>query len=346
MNYNRLVEISRPRSEKFDLKQLNLDNQTKSDIDTESLEDTVIVNNRKKPNTVVTSVKDTNKNNMKPPINTKQNLIVEDEIKEDEIINTPKIEPMVDSQVRSSLMLLKTKTRTRRSIIATQLTQSQEREHESDHENETERNDFKSNKTNKDLQPIENKGSNYNFDELEGSLPVETGPLYECPDCLRNFNEVPFHKHIKICAKVFQEKRKAFNSAQQRLEANPETKQILKSKNKSKNSNDNNYNIKTEAANTNTTSVPKWKSDSEAFRNAMKSARDIKVAQETGKPLPQYVSSAPDPSLVECPHCQRRFNAKAAERHIPVCNNIRAKPTSLKRGTGGGAALGNTTKRF
>jgi hypothetical protein len=29
--------------------------------------------------------------------------------------------------------------------------------------------------------------------------------------------------------------------------------------------------------------------------------------------------SAPDPSLIQCDFCGRRFNDKAAERHIPFC---------------------------
>ena len=37
-----------------------------------------------------------------------------------------------------------------------------------------------------------------------------------------------------------------------------------------------------------------------------------------------------------------RFNAKAADRHIPVCTNIRAKPTMLKRGLGGGGGVNGT----
>lgn len=48
-----------------------------------------------------------------------------------------------------------------------------------------------------------------------------------------------------------------------------------------------------------------------------------------------YVPSAPDPSLVLCPHCGRRYNAKAATRHIPLCANIINKPKFLKAGTGG-----------
>lgn len=85
---------------------------------------------------------------------------------------------------------------------------------------------------------------------------------------------------------------------------------------------------------------PLWKQQSLAFREAMKAARAVKIAQETGAPLPPVMPSAPDPSLVPCPHCGRRFNQKAAERHIPQCQNIKAKPSSLKRGSGINAANG------
>ena len=70
----------------------------------------------------------------------------------------------------------------------------------------------------------------------------------------------------------------------------------------------------------------KWKQQSEMFRQAMKSSRDVTKALESGAPLPPSVASAPDPSLIPCPHCGRRFNEKAADRHIPQCQNIKAKP--------------------
>ena len=41
--------------------------------------------------------------------------------------------------------------------------------------------------------------------------------------------------------------------------------------------------------------------------------------------MPVAAPSAPDSSLVPCPHCGRRFNENAAERHIPKCNDIKAK---------------------
>lgn len=38
-----------------------------------------------------------------------------------------------------------------------------------------------------------------------------------------------------------------------------------------------------------------------------------------------------NPDYVQCPHCNRKFNETAAERHIPKCQDIRAKPTMLKK---------------
>jgi uncharacterized Zn-finger protein len=86
--------------------------------------------------------------------------------------------------------------------------------------------------------------------------------------------------------------------------------------------------------------LPAWKAQSIAFREAMKAARNYSKAVESGAPLPPVQASAPDPSLIPCPHCGRRFSQKAGERHIPQCNNIRAKPSALKRGSGINAANG------
>jgi hypothetical protein len=83
--------------------------------------------------------------------------------------------------------------------------------------------------------------------------------------------------------------------------------------------------------------LPKWKRDHAAFQAALKAGRQVKAAQEAGLPLPP-----PPPSSHEhddrtaCPHCGRRFNQQAAERHIPKCNSISAKPKMLTRGGGGG----------
>ena len=81
-----------------------------------------------------------------------------------------------------------------------------------------------------------------------------------------------------------------------------------------------------------------WRDKSEQFRQAMRAARGVTAAIKAGvnpRDIPM-APSVPDPSLILCPHCGRRFNEKAAERHIPKCQDIRAKPTMLRAGGGRG----------
>ena len=84
--------------------------------------------------------------------------------------------------------------------------------------------------------------------------------------------------------------------------------------------------------------IPKWKKDREALRNALRSGRELEAAKANGTmhllPPPPPVEDEYD-DRVQCPHCGRKFNATAAERHIPKCNSIRAKPKTLVRGSGG-----------
>lgn len=174
-------------------------------------------------------------------------------------------------------------------------------------------------------------------------------PQHQCPDCLRSFNPIPFQKHIKICAKVFLQKRKAFDSAKMRVADNEELVKILKQKEREekkaqmqakKQQKNAPAAVEDQSAQAQADKAAKWKEQSKAFRAAMRAAREVSKAQANGDPLPPPMPSAPDPSLVLCPHCGRRFNEKAAERHIPQCQNIKAKPTSLRRGTGINSANG------
>ena len=54
----------------------------------------------------------------------------------------------------------------------------------------------------------------------------------------------------------------------------------------------------------------KWKEQSNAFREAMKAAREGKAAPPTA-----------DSSLIPCSFCGRKFNDKAAAKHIPFCES-------------------------
>jgi len=40
---------------------------------------------------------------------------------------------------------------------------------------------------------------------------------------------------------------------------------------------------------------------------------------------------AENPEYIQCPHCERRFKPATAERHIPKCKDIKAKPSRLKK---------------
>ena len=60
-----------------------------------------------------------------------------------------------------------------------------------------------------------NKNSNFavpEYDEPPMYDPQQNTNLFECPTCGRSFNEVAFSKHVKICKKVFVNKRKEFNA--------------------------------------------------------------------------------------------------------------------------------------
>jgi hypothetical protein len=109
--------------------------------------------------------------------------------------------------------------------------------------------------------------------------------LQQCADCGRKFNESSHKKHVKICKKVFIEKRKAFDSQKQRLKGTEmavsatTTPTIQSAKHSSHRSN---------------SALPKWKADSQAFRQAVKQARQVsaseKKSKETGIPLAQLSS--------------------------------------------------------
>ena len=140
---------------------------------------------------------------------------------------------------------------------------------------------------------------------------------------------------------MFIEKRKAFDSKKMRIADNPELVQILKKKEKEE-SKTRKRAVNPIEAPINVQEAPKWKQQSQQFREAMRAARMYNQAAAKGEDLPPPVISAPDPSLVQCPHCGRRFNEKAAERHIPQCQNIRAKPSLLKKGAGSGGGMQGT----
>lgn len=146
--------------------------------------------------------------------------------------------------------------------------------------------------------------------------------LYPCNVCGRSFNGEALKKHAKVCKKVFVNKRKEFNIKAFRAPEDALQFQQTAGKERGrdrpeKSSKDN-----------------KWRLKSQAFREAIRQSQCIKQAMDGKREMPAFQPTPVElDDRTQCPHCSRRFNSEAAERHIPKCQDIKAKPTRLMRST-------------
>ncbi|KAJ9526371.1 hypothetical protein QJQ45_009849 [Haematococcus lacustris] len=187
------------------------------------------------------------------------------------------------------------------------------------------------------------------------------GPMVQCYTCGRTFNQLAYGKHAKVCEKVFVKKRKAFNVAEARVAGTEAAKffDVKKGVPKSELQGRAGAGL-ARAAGPAATPAPgpasqrpgsgparaagqkmsKWKMQSEQLRQAMRANRMIAEAKERGQDIRTLKFEAASEELddrVPCPHCGRKFAQLTAERHIPACKNIKAKPTFQKAKAGTGA---------
>jgi len=176
--------------------------------------------------------------------------------------------------------------------------------------------------------------------EKEAEIPEEgeVGELIECHGCGRKFREEALQKHAKACKKVFQSKRKAFDTKKKRIidsehamlqkqgeyeeKNNPKLKQIKMKKNVN------------------------WKKQSEMLRDvaaANKTGADFmkknsgNVMQVSGKNnaksnvVPSY-----NDDLTFCNLCERKYNEEAYKKHLNHCqkkdreNKMKGKSSNSK----------------
>jgi hypothetical protein len=76
-----------------------------------------------------------------------------------------------------------------------------------------------------------------------------------------------------------------------------------------------------------------------AARNAAKGGGQSEVVS-----APPKDPNAVPFGMVKCPYCSRNFSEESGSRHIPACKNTKAKPTMLKKGTGGSAGTARLGK--
>ncbi|XP_033091087.1 zinc finger C2HC domain-containing protein 1B isoform X2 [Trachypithecus francoisi] len=128
--------------------------------------------------------------------------------------------------------------------------------------------------------------------------------LFPCEVCGRRFAADVLERHGPICKKLFNRKRKTFNSLKQRLQGTdiPTVKKTLQSK-----------------------SPPvrksNWRQQHEDFINTIRSAKQCTLAIKECRPLPPPPPPSLNPDYIQCPYCMRRFNEAAAKRHINFCKD-------------------------
>uniref|UniRef100_A0A8D0EE68 Zinc finger C2HC-type containing 1B n=1 Tax=Salvator merianae TaxID=96440 RepID=A0A8D0EE68_SALMN len=123
----------------------------------------------------------------------------------------------------------------------------------------------------------------------------------------RRFVQDALARHEPICRKVFNKKRKPFNSLKQRLQGT-EIPTVKKKPQK---------NLPERKSN--------WRQQHENFIAAIRSAKLATIAMKEGRPLPPPPPPTINPDYIQCPYCMRRFNEAAAERHINFCKEQAAR---------------------
>lgn len=76
-----------------------------------------------------------------------------------------------------------------------------------------------------------------------------------------------------------------------------------------------------------------WRRKHEEFIAAIRSAKQVQAHLAKGGKLSDLPPPPPseNPDYVQCPHCSRRFNESAAQRHIPKCATFQHnKPKATK----------------
>ncbi|KAM6181794.1 LOW QUALITY PROTEIN: zinc finger C2HC domain-containing protein 1B [Erethizon dorsatum] len=128
--------------------------------------------------------------------------------------------------------------------------------------------------------------------------------LLPCEVCERCFAADVLKKHEPICSKLFNKKRKPFNSLKQRLQGTeiPTVRKAPQSKPQPLRKSN-------------------WRQQHEDFINAIRSAKQCMLAMREGRPLPPPPPPSVNPDYIQCPYCMRRFNETAAGRHINFCKD-------------------------
>ena len=178
------------------------------------------------------------------------------------------------------------------------------------------------------------------FDEKEAiGGPIEKAA---CGVCGRHFACERLERHMKACAesRMRSKKRKTFDVRSQRWQDTdnaPLVKTAIKRGDLAKPN-------PVEQASAREAKRRKWQRESLAIRRAAAAGKTNGSGFEVSGLDVGLVEEEVD-DRVQCPHCLRKFAPLPAERHIAKCQDIRAKPSTLKR-TENGSTRADQVRRM
>ena len=154
--------------------------------------------------------------------------------------------------------------------------------------------------------------ASYAVEADEGVGPVDDVGMVRCSRCSRSFAEDRIEAHERACqAQSTAKPRQVFDSAKAR--AGDDAQAVARPPRPPKEG----------LGQPGHKEGYDWKAESENVRALMKYNRELAAAEKAGRDI----STLPPPpkpvhdDRVACPHCDRKFKADVAERHIPKCNS-------------------------
>ncbi|XP_055850785.1 zinc finger C2HC domain-containing protein 1C isoform X2 [Episyrphus balteatus] len=167
--------------------------------------------------------------------------------------------------------------------------------------------------------------------------PTQPPGTAACKLCNRFFNEDRLAKHQEVCEKMAMKKRKIFDASKHRVKGTEAEKYLKKPLRGAKTVAKNSSTTSTTANSTDaSTKKSNWRKKHEEFIAAIRAAKEVQAHLAKGGKLSDLPPPPPseNPDYIACPHCSRRFNEAAANRHIPKCANMlhnKPKPAAKRR---------------
>ncbi|XP_014745730.1 PREDICTED: zinc finger C2HC domain-containing protein 1C [Sturnus vulgaris] len=150
---------------------------------------------------------------------------------------------------------------------------------------------------------------------MQATSAVEQEGFGQCSFCKRKFLCTRLEKHMSICGKNQDSKRKVFDSSKARARGTELEQYQQRKSSRSPQS-------KTPPRKNN------WKQKHEALIHILSQARQVQQILAKGRKVSDLPPLPPieNPDYVACTYCGRKFAPRVAERHIPKCKNIKNRP--------------------